>query len=633
MMIQVRSQYNNVYIKILDKAETWMLTLEKIRNIPNRALNNETGEWMIPRENIGYLLQYFDNQISWMTPLKEIIQGLDINHELVKRHLQWESENEFKNFKLPLYPYQKVGANFLIDRGCAAVFDGCGLGKTPQLIGACMKLFEQGKAKKALIITLNSLKRQWAKEIEKFTGETALPVYGTSSKRASIIKEFHRRKNIKFLVINYEILRTRELLNLIKNIPFDIVALDEAQKIKTGVTDKMLGLKPSQVAEATYELKHIPYRFIATATPIQGKPQEIWSLFHFLDENILGPWEYFRERYCKYHPKFGITGGQNLGELYYRIAPYFIRRTKEMPEIQQQLPKVQHSHVFLEMTEKQRQLHDYLLDKLFEVKEQSRDVKGYVYINGKPMSPEEAKEHYDALIQGYQIFMLGTCDSPELLLMSKTPMAEKILSEIPLSEKDLKSPKIEQLKEFFAQMTIDEPRSKVVIFTRFERMAELVQRALNTDSKGNPLANPPAVIYHGQMSDNAKEWAVEQFRNNPNVKAFVATDAASTGVNLQVANYMIHLDLPWDPTLLEQRNGRIDRTGNQFSNVTIYYYIMSDSFDEHLLEILDKKQDLADQVLTGGRDTMSRGKDVNKLAIERLLKHRMAKSMRKAAIV
>jgi SNF2 family DNA or RNA helicase len=617
-LIQVRSQYDNVYVKILDKPETFEYTLEKIRLIPGRGFNMDTGEWMFSRDQLGYLLLYFGNQISWMTPLREIVKDLPIDHELVSKHLKWESENEFKNFKMSLYPYQKVGANFLIDRGCGAIFDGCGLGKTPQLIGACEKLFELGKAKLALIVTKNSLKRQWAKEIEKFTGKPAIYVSGTPAKREKLIKGFKSHKKVQYLVINYEMLRTESYLELIKSIPFDVVGLDEAHKIKNGVKDTQLGLEPSQIAACTYELKYIPYRFIATATPLQGKAEEVWSLFYFLDETILGDWYQFRERYCKYSRKYGITGYQNLGELYYRIAPYFIRRTKEMPEIQQQLPKAQHSPVFLEMTDKQQQIHDYLLEKLAEVKEQSSKVKnnpgGYVFINGQTMSVQEASEYYDALVQGYQIFMLGVCDSPELIAMSDSPMAKKILEQFPLSKKDLKSPKIEAIKEFYEQMLYDEPNSKVVIFSRFERMVELLAKQL-----------PYSVPYHGQMSDNRKEWAKDQFVNNPNVKAIICTDAGAEGLNLQVGRYLIHVDLPWDPTLIEQRNGRIERTGNHNENITIYYYVMSDSYDEHLLTILERKQELANTIIGGGKSSSSK-QDISKLALDRMLKNRQRRS-------
>src|SRR5690606_20284397 len=104
------------------------------------------------------------------------------------------------------------------------------------------------------------------------------------------------RKDVKYLVVNYETLRSAQYMNEIKKIPFDVVALDEAQKIKSGVSDRLLNISPSQNAAACYELDYIPYRFIATATPVQSKAEEVWSLFNFVDPNILGSWEIFRER-------------------------------------------------------------------------------------------------------------------------------------------------------------------------------------------------------------------------------------------------------------------------------------------------------------------------------------------------
>jgi len=621
-LIQVREQYGNLYVRILDTHETFEYTLEKIRNIAGRSFNRLTGEWMFGKESIGDLLRLFDNQIIWNQPLQEILKGCAVDDELVKKHLSWENDDDFKNWRLKPYPYQKVGSHFLADRGRAAVFDGVGLGKTVQIIGACQILFNRGKAKRALIVTLNSLKRQWAREIEKFTGESAIAVYGSTTKRKKLIKGFASRQDIRYLVVNYETLRNSQYMNEIKKISFDIVALDEAQKIKSGVTDSYLNIEPSQNAKACYNLMHIPYRFIATATPVQSKAEEVWSLFHFVDPHILGPWEFFRERYCKYSKRYGITGSFNLGELYYRIAPHFIRRTKEMPEIQQQLPKVQHSHVFLEMTDAQEKIQEYILRKMEELKEETRNVTGSKVINGQLMSPEQVKEYYDGIIQGLQTFLIENSDSPELLVHPEaSPMSKSIIQELGLSEKDIrKSPKLDQLQEFVKQVFHDEPSSKIVIFTEYERMARMIYERLTH-----------SVLYTGQMSDREKEYAVQKFREDPYTKIFISTRAGSTGLNLQVANYMIHFDLPYTATELEQRNGRIDRTGNPHANITVYYYIMSESYDEHMIQLLFKKSEMAKEILTGGIESSYRGKDVNTLAFERLLRKRSEKEKTIAA--
>ncbi|WP_347363517.1 DEAD/DEAH box helicase [Bacillus sp. G3(2015)] len=491
------------------------------------------------------------------------------------------------------------------------------------MIGACQILFNRNKAQRALIVTLNSLKRQWTKEIYKFTGEEAIAVYGSPAKRKKSIKGFASRSDIRYLVVNYETLRNPQYMKLIKEIPFDIVALDEAQKIKSGVTDKYLNIEPSLNAKACYELKHIPYRFIATATPVQSKAEEIWSLFSFINDDILGSWEVFRERYCKYTTRFGITGSFNLGELYYRIAPNFIRRTKEMPEIQQQLPKVQHSHVFLEMTDAQERIQKHLLIKIEEVKDSLRSFgSGTKVINGNLMNVQQAKEYYDGIIQGLQTFLIESCDTPQLLVHEDaSQMSHKVISELGLSSKEIeKSPKLEQLKTFTKQLLNDEPNSKVVIFTEYERMARIIYESL-----------PQSVLYTGQISDREKNTVIERFREDPHTRFFISTRAGSTGLNLQVANYMVHFDLPYTATELEQRNGRIDRTGNNFSNITMYYYIMSDSYDEHMLQLLFKKSELAKEILTGGINNISKNQDVNSLAMDRLLQKKAASQQTKVS--
>lgn len=128
-MIQVREQYGNLYIRILDTMETFDFTLEKVRNLPNRSFKVNTGEWMFPKESIGDIMRAFTNQIVWMQPLEEIVKGMKIDDELVQKHLDWQNNDDFKDWYLKPYPYQKTGCHFLADRGRAAIFDGVGLGK------------------------------------------------------------------------------------------------------------------------------------------------------------------------------------------------------------------------------------------------------------------------------------------------------------------------------------------------------------------------------------------------------------------------------------------------------------------------------------------------------------------------
>lgn len=584
-MIEIKEQYNNVYLKITTHIENFDEILEKVRSIPVRAFNKETSEWMFPSSN------------------------LDTIKSIFKKYLEPE-DCEFE-FKCSLYPFQETGAKFLLKNNFGAIFDSCGLGKTPQLIAASSKIIKDTN-KKALIVTLSSLKKQWEKEIEKFTDFKALAVNGTNQIRKKQIMDF-LESDYSFMVINYEMLRNEEYVHLIHQIDFQVVCLDEAQKIKTGVTDKKLRLKPSQNAAGAFSIKSIPHRYIATATPVQGKAEEIFSLFYFLDENILGQWEKFKSKYCKFHWKYGITGYKEMKDLYENIKPYFIRRTKNTKEVQQQLPALQHSHIFLQMETEQEKIHNHLLEKIQDLKEESK-ISGSKFINGKTMNEEEVKQYYDNLMQGYQIFLIASCDDPMLLFKSESNIAKKIIDDLEINQKNISSPKLETLKQFVEDTILNETESKVVIFTRFERMAQIIHESI-----------PNSVVFHGKMNEDQKQNSIQQFKENPFIKVFVSTDAGSTGLNLQVANYMVHFDLPWDPTLIEQRNGRIDRTGSKFSNATIYYYVMSDSFDEQLLNIIQKKSELASQIIEGGKSSVSKQQDPNLLAIERMLKNKNKK--------
>jgi superfamily II DNA or RNA helicase len=95
---------------------------------------------------------------------------------------------------------------------------------------------------------------------------------------------------------------------------------------------------------------------------------------------------------------------------------------------------------------------------------------------------------------------------------------------------------------------------KVVVFTEYRDTLRAARRRL--DSEGISY-----VTFHGGTSDPEREQAIQRFLHD-DVRVFLATDAASEGINLQhAASHLVHLDVPWNPNRYAQRNGRIDRYG------------------------------------------------------------------------
>jgi SNF2 family DNA or RNA helicase len=89
---------------------------------------------------------------------------------------------------------------------------------------------------------------------------------------------------------------------------------------------------------------------------------------------------------------------------------------------------------------------------------------------------------------------------------------------------------------------------------------------------------------------------IERFMNDPDVHAFISTDAGGLGLNLQVASFVINLDLPWNPARVEQRIGRAHRIG-QTQPVNVINMIALNTIEQRVLDVLYRKQELFDELL------------------------------------
>lgn len=96
---------------------------------------------------------------------------------------------------------------------------------------------------------------------------------------------------------------------------------------------------------------------------------------------------------------------------------------------------------------------------------------------------------------------------------------------------------------------------KVVVFTEYRDTLRAAARRLQAEGIS-------FVTFHGATPDPDRQQAIDSFLHDPTIRVFLATDAASEGINLQhAAHQLIHLDVPWNPNRYAQRNGRIDRYG------------------------------------------------------------------------
>lgn len=166
-----------------------------------------------------------------------------------------------------------------------------------------------------------------------------------------------------------------------------------------------------------------------------------------------------------------------------------------------------------------------------------------------------------------------------LRLSSSSPDAffNAVKRDIP---KHLSNQKIDKLVELIESK---EP-GRWIIFTEFTKTAELIMRH---------LATHPTTLISGSSSFSERYLAFDDFRNNP-TGILVMMPVGSEGLDLQVCSRMVNFDLHWNPMVLEQRIGRIDRLGQNKSEIDVFNFVVRGGVDEHMMVVLRSKLEIVE---------------------------------------
>ena len=168
------------------------------------------------------------------------------------------------------YPYQMEGIGFLMPRHAALLADEMGLGKTMQAILALRLSFHAGLVKRALIVCPKSLVHNWCRELRHWGGDFPFEVIGgTAENRAASWLV----SNCPVKLVNYEILTRDAAILADERVHFDIVVLDEAQRIKNRES------KISQVVRGISRDRS----WALTGTPVENRIDDLVNLFAFID--------------------------------------------------------------------------------------------------------------------------------------------------------------------------------------------------------------------------------------------------------------------------------------------------------------------------------------------------------------
>jgi superfamily II DNA or RNA helicase len=155
------------------------------------------------------------------------------------------------------------------------------------------------------------------------------------------------------------------------------------------------------------------------------------------------------------------------------------------------------------------------------------------------------------------------------------------------------SPKLDEFAELLSQLLGAGPH-KVVVFSQWEQMLHEAAAVLEKQDIAY-------VLLHGNVPGKARRALIERFRDDEDCRVFLSTDVGGTGLNLQSADTVVNLEVPWNPAVLEQRIARVHRLG-QHRPVQVFNLVTRDSIEERVLRTLDRKRSLFSSVFTGTSD-------------------------------
>ena len=547
-----------------------------------------TGISELVKDKESIFLDEIDKNIEVLDPVDTKLVA-DTSSSYQKSILYMESllrqtsptdENLYIGHKaaMDLVPYQLDPAIQALQqpRQRILIADAVGLGKTLACGILVSELIRRGRGKRILVLAVKSMLTQFQKEMwSRFTVPLVrLDSIGIQRVRSRIPTNHNPFYYYDKAIISIDTLKQdAEYRTYLENAFWDIIVIDEAQNVA------QRGKGSSQRAKLAKLLSGRSDTLIMlSATPHDGKARSFASLMNMLDPTaIANPDEY---------------GPDDIKGL-------FIRRFKK--DIQDQVQKAfknrEISNAYCQATDAEEMAFNVFTDLKFEKLDQRKGA-GQLFkttLEKSLFSSPAAclmtiknrinrlknDEDSAALKDIAQLDNLAA--AVELITPDKFSKYQKLLSVI-------------QDKQHGFGWTGKAHDERLVIFTeRIETLRFLHQNLLNNLN----LMDKQVEILHGSMSDVDQQKVVEDFgKEEAPVRLLIASDVASEGINLHyLSHHLIHFDIPWSLMVFQQRNGRIDRYGQEKTPYILYLVNQSANTkikgDMRILELLIRKDEEA----------------------------------------
>lgn len=499
-------------------------------------------------------------------------------------------------------PYQREPVDVFLRRGNILLAFDTGLGKTYCAVAAAEHLIESAQVDRVLLVVPAGLKYQWAEAIARFTdlptqtkrfkGETVtipdsrycMVVDGTVEKRKKQYKLAREDPRCNYMIVGYDNIDndTRD----IKRYRGEFVVLDEASAIKTLSAARTIAVKE--------HLSDAPWRMALTATPIDNRPDELFSIMEWVDADVLGRGDLFDKSYIERNNWGDPIGYKNLPVLVRRLGDAMYRKSVADPDVAPFMPKreilswpvqmdVPTKDGYLSMA---RDLYAGLCE--ITATGASFNVAGH-YAGHKKIDESTPVGKVMAIHMAMEMLL----DHPDVLFASGLAYlsdddgqaGSKYAADV-IERGDVldleRSPKLDTLMAKLTVLML-QPESKVIIFTRYRRMQEIIAWACQESGWD-------AVEYNGELSTADQQSVRARFLKNPDCRIFISTHAGERGTDLPVANWLVNVEPVWSSGQADQINGRHMRTSSEFDDIFVADMFVDGSIEERKLDQQDDKR-------------------------------------------
>ncbi|TGK15728.1 DEAD/DEAH box helicase [Leptospira fluminis] len=538
--------------------------------------------------------------------------------------------------QVELNPHQVDAALFAfqspLNKG-AILADEVGLGKTIEA-GLVISQKWAERNRKILIVVPSNLRKQWYQELsEKFF----LPCTILESKSyKSYWKEESRSPFVSNNVIICSYQFARNKAEEVKVVPWDLVIFDEAHRLRNVY-------KPTN--KISNELKTIfrdVPKLLLTAIPLQNSLLELYGLVSFVDDQVFGSLDSFRDQFNNASGEFILTALKaRISSVIKRtlrrqVLPY-ISYTNRLPILQSFIPEESEDRLYKLVSEylqrsnlyalptSQRALMILVIRKLlasssFAIGGTLETLIQRLELRIKDSEVEKA-EALDKIGDDFETLEETREEWGDL--ETDEPLRGEDVEAIKLEIEDLQKFKnlalsirenakgkalLIALEKAFYQIEVIGAEKKAIIFTESRRTQDYLIRILsdspwkdglflfngsNNDDRSKQIyvnwinRHKDTDKVTGSKTADMRSALVDYFREEGQI--MIATEAGAEGINLQFCSLIVNYDLPWNPQRIEQRIGRCHRYGQKHDVVVVNFLNETNEADQRVYQLLSEK--------------------------------------------